>query len=405
MLDLLLEVKETVSRHRARTLATAFSVLWGMLLLALLLGGGVGLRNGLLQLFKDDAANSIWVEPGLTFEAHEGLPAGRAIRFDPGDLAALSRIPGFENVSPRQPLPAGTRLTRGARAGVFPVYGIHPGYAAIEQTIPVSGRLISPRDVAEARPVALLGERAAELLFDREDPLEKTISIGGAPFTVIGVFTDAGGEGEVRRVYIPYSTLQRTFDSSGRVDLIVGTTRAGFEAREIRAQIVRRLAERHRFAPDDVAAVDLWLAEEEFRKLTALARGIEIAVWIVGLGTLLSGMIGVSNILFVSVRERVREFGLRRALGATAGSILRLVLVEALVLAGVAGGIGLLCGLGLLSAARSAGFETDTFRDPSLSPEAGAGALLVLLLSALVAGAFPAREAARLSPAEALRDG
>ena len=376
-----------------------------MLLLVLLMGGGKGLKNGLVQLFKDDASNSVWIEPGATFEAYEGLPSGRVIRLEAHDLEALAKIPGFENVTPRHALPPETRLSYGARSGVFPVFGVHEGYAVVERTIPVKGRLISPRDVAEARPVVLLGERPAELLFGRKDPIGKQISLAGAPFTVVGVFTDAGGEGELRRVFIPYPALRRAFDSSGHVQLIMGTVRQGFSAQDLRDQIVRVLAERHRFSPSDRSAVSVWLAEEAFRKLIVLGRGIEVAVLVIGLGTLLSGMIGVSNILFVSVRERVREFGVRRALGATPQSILRLVLLEATFLAGTAGGFGLLCGLGLLAAARGAGLETETFQDPALSPMAGASALAVLIVSALVAGAFPAREAARLSPAEALRDG
>ena len=169
------------------------------------------------------------------------------------------------------------------------------------------------------------------------------------------------------------------------------------------AHVRRLFARRMRFDPNDRGAVDIWVAEQDYKKFTTLLRGIDAAVVFVGLGTLLSGMVGISNILFVSVRERTTEFGLRRALGATAASVMFMVLAEAVMLALMAGGLGLLVGVGLVGLARRANLRSDYFRDPSIDLRTGLAALGVLVVTAVAAGYFPAREAARMNPNEALR--
>lgn len=404
MIDLLVEVFEGVARHRMRAAATAFGVFWGILMLVVLLGGGRGLRNGLDKLFADTATNAAWINVNRTSVAFEGLGAGRQLMLTIDDVEAVARgVPELENVSPRHSAPAGLTFTRGTRNGAFPTYGIYPGYSVVERTQVLRGRLLNELDVARARRVVILGSRVVQTLFGSGEAVGQQVDIGGVPFLVVGTFTDAGDEGELRRVFMPYSTLAQTFDARRVVNVMTATLRPGASPERATARIRRLLARRKRFDPDDRVAADAWFAEREFKKFVTLMRGIDIAVIVVGLGTLVSGMVGISNIMFVSVRERTAEFGLRRALGATPATVMAMVLSEAVALALVAGGLGLLVGVGLVEAARRAELRSDYFRDPSIDLRTALTALGVLVATAVVAGYFPAREAARLNPNEALR--
>jgi putative ABC transport system permease protein len=404
MIDGLLEIFESITRHRLRTAATAFGVFWGIFMVTLLLAGGTGLRNGLNRIFESDAVNSVWIEGDRTSQVFERLGAGRQIVLNIEDVEALIEgVDELENVSPRQPLPNGITLTRGTKNVGVPVFGIFPGYSQAEKTVLTRGRLINELDLQRARKVIVLGERASELLFGRENPVGDSVDIGGTAFQVVGVFTDAGGERETRRAIIPYTALSGTFDPSGKTQFIVATLKDGVSPARARAHARRVLARKHRFSPEDAQALGLWFTEEEYRKVMMLMRGIDLAIFVVGLGTLISGMVGVSNILFVSVRERAAEFGLRRALGATPASVLRMVLAEAVLLALLAGGVGLGIGLSLVQFAQKADIKSDFFEHPNVDTRTALFALGVLVLTSLLAGYFPAREAARANPIDALR--
>lgn len=409
MIDLLAEVFESIARQRLRALATAFGVFWGILMLVVLLGGGRGLRNGVDQMFADTLVNSVWISTGRTSRPYQGLGAGRTLQLSLEDVEAIAAVvPELEELSPRQNLPGGLTYTRTNRRGevqngAFPTFGIGPGHATVERMRPLRGRMLSALDVALARKVLIVGERVAEMLFPGEDPVGQTVQIGGVPFLVVGLFTDPGGEGELLKAFMPYTTLTQTFDARRYAGIATATLRPGADVATMRARVRRLLARRQRFDPSDPSAVGVWVTEEQYRKLQQLLRGIDLAVIVVSLGTLLSGIVGISNILFVSVRERTAEFGLRRALGATPGSILAMVLAEAVLLSTTAGSLGLLAGVGLLSLARRANVRSEYFRDPGVDARAVLTALFVLVLTAMIAGYFPAREASRLNPNEALR--
>ncbi|MDB4975034.1 MAG: transporter permease [Myxococcaceae bacterium] len=404
MIDALHEVYDSITRHRLRALATAFGVFWGIFMLTLLLASGRGLRNGIDSIFVDDAVNSVWIFGNRTVLPFEGMGVGRGIQLDADDLDAIIRsVPELVDVTPRRMLASPTTLSHGSRSATLPVFGIYPGYARIEKTKRTRGRLINELDLSRARKVVLLGQAARTQLFGQAEAVGQSVSIAGVEFSVIGEFTDDGGNEETQRVYIPYTALAQTFDASRRIEIVAARLRPDTKTSTVHSRLIRLLARRHRFHPRDDNAVGIWFAEQQYNKLQNLMRGIDLGILVVGLGTLLSGMIGVSNILFVSVRERAQEFGLRRALGATAHSILRLVLTEALVLATAAGALGLLVGLGLVALAQRAELRSDYFKDPGLNLETAAIALCILIVTALCAGFFPAREAARMQPIDALR--
>jgi len=263
---------------------------------------------------------------------------------------------------------------------------------------------LNPLDVEHNRKAALIGERVAEVQFEnRVDPIGEQIRINNVNFTVVGTYTDVGGEEELRRIYIPYPTLRRTFAPGPAVGLIVFTTPDGKRWADMEAIARECLAERHRFDPKDPAAVFFFNPEREFRKVVNLFAGIDAFVVIVGVGTLFAGVVGVSNIMLVTVKERTREIGIRKALGATPLSIMSMILQEALFLTTLAGYGGLVVGIGVLEAVRRSGFRTDFFRDPQVDLTVAAGAVVVLVISGVVAGYLPARQAVRVKPIEALR--
>jgi putative ABC transport system permease protein len=399
----LTEVFESIARRPLRSLATAFGVYWGILMLTVLLGGGKGLRNGIELMFAGDAVNSVWILTGRTSEPFEGLGAGREIQLFEEDVEAMQRgLDVIENVSPRTQAP-GLSIVRGSRSASLPLFGVYPAYAITEKMTPIRGRLLNQLDLERRRKVVVIGERARPLLFGTDSPVGQTITIGGLEFTVVGEFADPGQGDEARRVYMPFTTLAHTFDASRRAEAIVATLKPGVTPERAQPAMARLIARRHRFDPKDRGAFDAWFMEKEYRRVLGLMYGIDLAILVVSLGTLLSGMVGVSNILFTSVRERSKELGLRRALGATSGSILRLVLSEALLLGILAGGLGLLTGMGLVRLAADPELSSEFFHEPSLDLEAAMVALGLLIATAAIAGYFPAREAARMRPIDALR--
>lgn len=404
-MELFEDLWESVSRQPLRTAMAAFGVFWGMLVLIVLLGASNGLGNGLERLFRDEAATSVWIDASKTTTSHKGLPSGRSIELTIDDVHALTgAVPGLRSLSPRHPLPAEIVLSHKGRRGSLPVFGIYPGYAAVERTEVSSGRLLNDLDVKNARKVAVLGERAAEALFARpETAVGQRIDIGGEPFLVVGVFRDAGGDAEMRRVFVPYAVLPRTFDASRRAATITGIADPTVSPALLRSRVARILAARHHFAPDDYGAVEVWVAMEERGDITAFPRGVRIGVLFFGLGILLTAMSGLSNILLVSVRERTTELGLRRALGVSANHIFTLVVAEAVLIGGACGALGAAVGLALLRLARDLGFQTHYFQNPAVELGGTLPLLALLLLASAIAGTFPARLAVRLSSAEALR--
>lgn len=400
------EVWESVCRRPLRTATTAFGVFWGMLLLVIMLGAAEGLRNGVDRLFQDDAATSVWIESGPTSLSHEGMPAGRKIELTIDDVRALQdQLGELYDVSPRHPVDATITAPSTGRSAGLPVFAIRPGYASVERTRVHRGRLLNELDELRGRKVAMLGLRAAEILFKHPDAaLGQWLDISNNRFRIVGVFSDTGGDSEMRRVFVPYAALPHTFDASRRATLIVAMTDPDTPTALIRRRVRRLLSRRHRFDEDDPTAVEVWLAMEQFQKFSALMTGLRWMVLAVGLGTLLTATSGVSNILLVSVRERTREIGLRRAMGASAPSIFSMILVEAIVISALAGSLGVAAGLALLKAVRDLGLRSDFFENPEIDPVVLPPLLGVLVLAGMLAGLFPARQAVRLSPAEALAD-
>lgn len=402
-----LEAFRTLARHRTRSAVTALSMSWGLFMLVVLLGAATGLRQGTEFVFRDDATNSLWIHPGTTVLPHRGQPRGTPVTFDMDDIDAIVHgIAATREITGRFHIDGHFSVTRDQEQAFFSVRATHPDHQVLERTIVTTGRFLNAIDLAKRRKVAVIGRDVVDRLFGQEDPLGQTIAIGHVHYHVVGTFDDEGGEGERRMIYIPITTAQLVYNGGRRVDRIMFTIPNAYgleESRRVEHELRHLLAGRHRFDPDDPGAVYIDNRIEDAMRIRDVLTGIEVFTWIVGLGTIVAGVVGVGNIMLISVAERTREFGIRRALGATPTSVVAMVLREALVLTVVAGYGGLLLGIAALELGGPMLPEHDLFRDPQAEPTTVMLATLVLIASGLLAGFVPARRAMALTPSEALR--
>ena len=401
------EIFDTVRKNKLRTFLTGFSVAWGILMLIVLLGSGEGLSKGVEYGFRDDATNSIWMRSGQTSVPWKGLRPGRNVQFTNEDYDVIREgVKGVEHITSRYFIRGTLTVAWRGETSSFDVRAVHPDHQHLEKSIITGGRFLNPTDVDEHRKVAVVGERVKAQLFKGAPALGEYLEIKGVPFQVVGVFTDVGGEGEQEKIYIPISTAQRAYGGANNVAMIMMTVGDASveESQAIATDLRLRVAERHDFDPDDKRAVFISNAVVEFQRFVDLMGGIRAFVWVIGVGTLLAGVVGVSNIMMIAVKERTKEIGIRKAVGATPFSVMSLILKEAVLVTGVAGYVGLVAGVALLEAmSRSLG-ESEMFRNPEVDFGVAVSATLLLVLSGGVAGFFPARRAAAIRPVEALRD-
>lgn len=405
-LDTWQEIFDTLRHHKLRTALTGFSVAWGILMLIVLLGSGQGLERGVAHQFRDDAVNSIWVSSGKTSLPHRGLQPGREIQLTNADYDDLrTSLPGVEHITSRFFIRGRNTLTYRGETGNFPIRSVHPDHRHLENTRVVLGRFLNAIDVQQRRKVAVIGRIVVDELFGARSPLGEPLQINGVVFQVVGVFEDDGSDSEMELVYLPISTAQRTFGGTDHIaQLMLTTGELDLETTNAMAgEILDRFSERHRFAPEDRRALSVSNLNAEFQRLLSLMDGIRFFVWIIGVGTLLSGVVGVSNIMMIAVQERTRELGVRKALGATPRDVVSLVVQESVFLTAVSGTLGLALGLGVLEL-MAAMPAADMFRQPGVDFSVALYALALLVVAGAMAGFFPARRAARIRPIEALRD-
>ena len=408
-LDKWQEILATISKNKLRTFLTAFGVFWGIFMLVLLLGVGKGLENGVIKKFSQEAVNNVWVGGGTTSLPYRGLQPGRKITFTNDDIAAIKReIPEVELLAPRNRLWGEYTINYKDQFGSYQVFGSTADFFTINGEKMLRGRMINEIDLAERRKVAVIGEAVRRVLFKEEDAIGNYIKIKGVHFKVVGIFVTKGGEGkEEERAYTPFTTFQNTFNQYNVVQMFGMTTRTGIPAKVIEEKAHTILANRHNFSLEDEKAIYLNNNEENHQRFMGLFGGIRIFIWIVGIGTLIAGIVGVSNIMLIIVKERTREIGVRKALGATPWSVVSLILQESIVITGLSGYFGLLAGVGLLDALRSgienAGGDVPFFSNPGVDFGVVIAATVVLVLAGAAAGLMPAIRAAQIKPIEALR--
>ena len=404
-LDLWQEIWGTVRRNKLRTALTGLAVAWGIFMLVALLAFGKGLHNNVVYELRDDAVNSIWINPGQTSKPWQGHQPGRFIQFTNEDYDLIKRVPGVDKITARYFPPANT-VARGAKTTSFDIRSCHPDHLYLENTVMIRGRYLNDLDIANRTKVAVIGDAVRDFLFaPGEEPIGQWIAIGGIQFQVVGVFHDEGGEGERKKIFIPITTAQMAFGGANQVNMIMFTVgSASLEQSMVIDHKVRALlAERHNFDPDDKRALRMWNNLERFNDIAKIILMIQLFVWVVGGLTILAGIVGVSNIMLIAVKERTREIGIRKALGAPPRSVLSMITQEALVLTGVAGYIGLVAGVGFVEVARRY-VPSDIIREPAVDLRIALDATVLLVIAGTLAGFFPAWRAARINPIEALRD-
>lgn len=415
--DQMLEIGSTLRRNAMRTVLTAVGVFWGVFLLILMVGMGNGLETGVQKSMGRMTTNSFYIWGQRTSVPYRGQTPGRRIRLTMDDAIAVAETDGIEVVAPRVSLGgrrASQPVTRDEKSGNFEIHGDTPDRFRVYPVI-LEGRFINPLDMAQKRKVCVIGATVVEQLFGPdEEPIGQAITIQGSDFMVVGTFTTEAtgdaGDRDAKMVHIPLTTFQKALSNTPYVDYFAVLSDDLHKASDVEKQTVSLLADRHRVAPDDNQAIGSFNADEEVRKIVNLFTGISVLIYVVAGATLLAGLVGVSNIMMVSVRERTREIGIRKAIGATPRAVVGQVVTEAVVLASAAGylglvaGVALLEGVGVLMDGNQAKGDTSMFAAPFVSLETALMAAIVVAIGGGLAGLFPALHAARIRTVTALRD-
>lgn len=415
MIDLWQEIYGTVRRNKLRTVLTGCAVAWGIFILIVLLGAGNGLLNAQTEQMSSLAMNSLQIGAGWTSKPYDGLKQGRRIQLNNGDLEISSRMKEHVITAGAILYQGNTNISFGAEYINESLRGVHPNYLEINRPKIVEGRFINALDIQESRKVAVIHKLSAEILFKQpEQALGKMLNIGGIMYQVIGIYQDLGNSYE-RSVFLPFSTLQLIYNKGDKLhnillsikDLNTEEENQAFEA-DYRAAI----GAHQRFDKEDYSAIWIWNRFTQMLQMNEGSNYIRMAIWIIGLFTLLSGVVGVSNIMLITVKERTREFGIRKALGATPLSILQLVIAESIAITALFGYLGMLAGIGVteymnIVAGRQVtdmGFgQATTFLNPTVDIGVAIKATVTLMMAGTLAGLFPALKAVRTRPIEALR--
>ncbi|MDR0437566.1 MAG: ABC transporter permease [Bacteroidales bacterium] len=410
-LDKITEILQTITRNKTRSLLTAFGVFWGIFMLVVLIGGGNGLDYFLRKQIGGFATNSALIWTNTTSEPYMGFRKGRWWTMKTQDLDILKQqMPEIEYIAGVNSRWDGTFI-RGEKTRDARLRGVTPVYAKIHQPVMLMGRYINEIDVLEKRKVCVIGEWVYETLFMKgEDPIGQTVRWNDVALTVIGVYKPVsenlqinGNDNEM--MVLPLSTMQLMTRAGDRLDLITFTAKPGYRISELEEKASQILKRQHKIAPHDKKAVFVMNIEKQFMMFNNLFLGINILVWIVGLGTLIAGVIGVSNIMMVTVKERTQEIGVRRALGARPIQILSQILSETAVLTGISGLMGIAFGVLVLQMAdlgiSGGGGETSGFQIPFWT---AISATVVLLALSMLAGLLPAWRAMQIKAIDALRD-
>lgn len=408
-MDSLQEILYTLRQHKLRTLLTAFGVFWGIFMLILLLGAGRGMQNGVINGFGTTVMDFIIIFPGTTAVAYEGLGVGRTIELNEDDIETIKKqIPGVRFISSSASM-GSALVTYERKSGDFQTLGVADEYFDIKASVEFNqGRTVNNLDSREVRKIAVIGSAVAERLFGSDNPIGKMIRVKGVVLVVVGVFQDDDNNGRAsERIYIPMTTYKKVFGGGDVVHEIWMRPQPHINSFEFEKKVKELIKRRHSIAPDDTRAINIFNMAEPAKMVNALFLGINGFIWFVGLGTLMAGIVGVSNIMIITVKERTREIGIRKALGATPMSIVSTLMLESILVTALAGYAGLVLGVGLLElislGLRSAGADLPFFQNPEVNFQVAITAIILLVVVGALAGLIPALKAARIMPIEAMR--
>jgi len=410
------EILEVLTNNWFRTVLTAFGVFWGILILIILLAAGRGLENGIMADFGDIATNTMFMWTRRTTRAYQGLPKDRQFNFKLEDVPMLrERFPQLRFISARNQLGGfrgGSNVVRGIKTGAYNIYGDYPEIINQDPMGITAGRFVNQNDIREKRKVAVIGEGVVSELYEPgEEVLGSYIKVQGVNFMVVGTYkkksNDGDGEEGQKQIFVPFTTFSQAFNRADNVGWMAITAEDGTSITSLKEAIVGALKEKHKVHPEDTRAIGYFDLYEQFNRVESLFGAMRFIAYFVGILVLLSGIIGVSNIMLIVVRERTKEIGIRRALGEQPWSIRLQVLMESLVLTILSGMAGIAMGALFIYGVNSlldASGPVDMFANPSVSLTVVTAALLILIISGLLAGFIPAQSAIRVRPIEALRD-
>ena len=409
------EILEALNANRFRTIMTAFGVFWGIFILVILLALTNGLKNGVQADFGDFATNTIFMWTQSTSMPYQGFTKGRYFNFRQSDVALLKeKFPELRFVSPRNQLGGfrgSNNVTRGDKTGAFNIYGDNPEYIKQEPLDVLKGRFLSYSDIQDARKVAVVGTDVIKSLFDiGEEPIGSYIKINGINFMVIGVVKKTSSQGDnqedANTIYIPFSTFGKAFNYGDIVGWMAITAIDEVPITQIKPEIMKEMRAAHKVHPDDERAIGHFDLAEQFQKITGLFSILSFVGYFVGALVLMSGVIGISNIMLIVVKERTKEIGIRRALGATPREIRGQVLQESMFLTLISGMAGISFAAGLIwvmNTLLDAAGSVENFANPSVSVGVIFIALTILVISGLLAGMITATRATQMKPVDALR--
>ncbi|MBT8281860.1 MAG: ABC transporter permease [Muriicola sp.] len=409
------EILEVLTTNWFRTVLTAFGVFWGILILIILLSAGKGLENGIRADFGDIATNTMFMWTRSTTKAHMGLPIGRNFNFKTEDVETLKeKFPQLRFISPRNQLGGfrGTNnVVRGIKTGAYNVYGDYPEIIQQEPMAITAGRFINHNDIDNNRKVAVVGLGVRNELYDiGEEILGSYIKIQGVNFMVVGTYKkrSSNGDGEEgqKEIYVPFTAFSQAFNRGNNVGWMAITAKDGHPITGIKEGIVNEMKSVHKVHPEDTRAVGFFDLYEEFNRVESLFGAISFIGYFVGILVLLSGIIGVSNIMLIVVKERTKEIGIRRALGEDPWSIKKQILLESIFLTIISGMAGIVIGALFIygvNALLEANGPVDMFMNPSVNLGVVSAALVILIISGLLAGFIPAQSAIKVRPIDALR--
>jgi len=411
------EIFYVLKSNKLRTFMTAFGVFWGIFMLIIMLGAGKGLQNGVFNMWGDFATNSAYLWGGQTTKPFNGIQRGKYIVFDNDDMKDIrSNVKGIRYLSPRVEIwgwrsgAGSNKVVRNNKYGTFGIQGETPEGNLIDPMKLSVGRYLNDMDIQNNRKVAIIGTRVQEVLFLKgENPVGQYICINGMYFEVIGTAADASDNNKNAResIKVPLTTLQQLYNLHNKIDYFAVTAYDDVDVESVEKQILNSLRKRHNVDAGDEQAIGHFNVSNEIKKIVGLFMGIRVLIWIVGTGTLLSGIIGVSNIMLIVVKERTKEFGIRRAIGAKPITIINQIVTESIFLTSFAGLFGMSLGVLVIEVIRKAVEHLPPqtpFKQPGVDFGIGMISLSILIVCGLIAGLVPALKAIEVKPVEALRD-
>ncbi|CAA0148400.1 ABC transporter permease [Tenacibaculum maritimum] len=404
-LDRWREIFQSISKNKLRSALSGFTVAFAILLFTLLFGIGNGLQNTFKNEFAKDAINSIYIWPNRTTKPYKGKQSGRKIQFKNEDFEFLKEryADQIQMISPR--IQRNVQVVYKEEQDTYTLRGVYPKYDLLESAQITEGRFLNLRDVKQKSKIVVIGRMVEKDLFGQLSAYGKELNIGGIVYRVIGVFSDPGGDSDERFIYTPFTTMQQIYGNNDHIDEFGMTYNPELSIDEAIAfsnKMRKELKEKHDIAPNDQRGIRVRNYASDNKEVSGMIVGLSILILIIGMGTLIAGVVGISNIMVYVVKERTKELGIRKAVGATPKVIVSMILLESVFITALSGYVGLMIGVGILELIGPS-LEDYFILNPGVSTPVVVGATITLIIAGIIAGYLPAKRAASIKPIVALR--